>query len=240
MKQRLGRADQRPERDEPEVLVEPKLACGRRDHGGIAAARSRRLPHFADQPRQRRPTAELLLHREQAQLAQTPPRGDVRFEAADLRLDRKGAVETDRDHPDHPLIRDADDVDILLVELVDPPPRRFRTVLWDLLGEGDVVQSMDLLELPRLSRDPELEAAWRPAHLSFVQGLVSLDSRFYPSAAGAGHEFATRTGGRRRNLRARVSIGAGSSSIRLEELPFRLELIATSWRRPSASTRGRG
>ena len=93
------------------------------------------------------------------ELADRTAGGQVGIQVFELLVEREGVPGSNGHHADHPITEEANDVRILMMELVDPSPEPVRSVLRNFLYEGLVVQSVDLREFPRLGCDFEPE--WR-------------------------------------------------------------------------------
>ena len=161
---RLAAADERAERHEAEMLVEPGLARGAGDDGHVVAHVLEVLREQADELREDEAVAEIFLDREQADFEHLVAGRQVGIEVRDFVIEREGPVPPPCHHADEAVAVKADGVGVFRVKLVHEALLRVVRVLGDFLDEGFVVEAVDGLELPVFARNLELQRRLRLHH----------------------------------------------------------------------------
>ena len=155
LERRGRRADERPERLEPEMAVQLRLSQRPRDDREVVAALAPDAQQQIDEAAEDDAVPVRSAHGQQAELADAAIGRQVRIDAAELLVEREGALIAHGDHADDRAAIDRDEIRVFLVKAIDVPAIRIRRMLRDLLDEGLVGEPEDLLEVGRLGRHAE-------------------------------------------------------------------------------------
>ena len=155
LERRGRRADERPERLEPEMAVQLRLSQRPGDDREVVAALAPDAQQQIDEATKDDAMPVGLANSQQAELADAAAGRQVRIDAAELLIEREGALIAHGDHADDRAAIDRDEIRVFFVKAIDMAPIGIRRMLRNLLDEGLVGELEDLLEVGRLGRDAE-------------------------------------------------------------------------------------
>ena len=150
-----GVPTQRPERLEPEMAVQLRLSQRPGDDREVVAALAPDAQQQIDEAAEDDAVPVRSANGQQAELADAAIGRQVRIDAAELLVEREGALTAHGHHADDRAAIDRDEIGVFRVKAIDVPPVGIRRMLRDLLDEGLVGELEDLLEVGRLGRHAE-------------------------------------------------------------------------------------
>jgi hypothetical protein len=153
----LGGTDERTERLESDMPIEPELPRRAGDHRDVVAERERVTSKPSDEAAKDEALSAVLRGRKQANLTWIAAWRQMAIEIGQLAVKRERPLRAKHDHADESRTTRRDDIGVLVMEAVDEATLGVRRMLRNFLDEGLVVEAMDRLELPRLARHANIE-----------------------------------------------------------------------------------